>query len=509
MAAQAQQSDYIDDLQDPNELQAQIDAQNNNAVTNAPNAFQQNNALQHAGGSQIGQGMSRLLDDPNIGDPRVVQAKKISSAMQQIIQQSSDGADPDEDPMSKQLRLSQAVAAGMAGISPAIALKANMQAVALQEAQNQQRLLTQQGDYSAANTEALKAKTDAEKLNANYVTYGTIKGKDGLPVYKTVGDPVALYNSDGSRNPDFNKQLQANIAAAKAQGMDSPQFNTVDKFQNAKDNQAMIRAQAQANAADKKASGGMGLTNAAVANSLVMGVVAPNMITRMSREDKEAMMNFAASKGISGIDIAAAQSQMKALNSAAVAQGTRVGNIQVMEQSIGGKGGLADQVLDSLDKVDRTRFPAINAGIIAGKQAVGSPEEARYHVAMQGLITEYARVISGAQGITSDDARHSAEDILRRSNSPEAIKAAIDQIKNGELKAIQNGSDQAIELIAHPERYGAIVRLQMKAGIPVTSVADPDNLPTYGGKSVGTGGPPTRPGQTPSTGWGSVMKSVK
>lgn len=483
--AQNQQSDFIDDLQDPDELQANIAAADDNAVAQAPNQFQQNNALMRAGGNQIGQAVGNLTGDPNVGDPRVVQARKISMAMRQIIQDSSADAPADEDPLAKQQRLASAVASGMANISPQIALKANMQAVALQQASAQQSLLTEQTKNTVSARESTDTKVAAEKQGQVYQVHGVATGKDGLPVYKAVGDPVSMYNGDGSRNPDFNTQLQKNIADAKAQGLQSPQFTTVDKFQNSKDQVAMIRAQAQASAADRKASAAQsGLTDAAVGNSFVMSIVAPNMTTRFSQVDKERMANFAASKGISAIDVAAAQSQMKALNAAAVAQGTRVGNIKVMEQSISAKNGLADQVLQTLDKVDRTRFPALNAGIVTMKNAAGSPEESRYHVAMQGLITEYARVISGAQGVTSDQAREQATDLLKAAGNPAAIRAAVDQIKNGELAAINQGSDQAIELIAHPERYGAIVRVQTKAGIPFTSpdVQDPVSPPTHSGE---------------------------
>lgn len=504
MAQQQQNDDYADDIINPDELQANITAQDDANVAKAPNQFQQNNALMQAGGNQFGQGLAGMTGNQNIGDPRVVQARQVSAAMQQIIQNSNENSPSDESPIDKQQRLAQAVAAGMANISPQIALKANMQAVAMQQAKQQQALLQAQTANEQQTTADNVVKNDAAKMGQVYQVHGVATGKDGLPIYKAVGDPIPMYNPDGSKNPDFNTQLQANIALAKQQGLSAPQFSTVDKFQNSKDQVALIRAQAQAAQADKKAQSSMGLTPDAVANSAVLSIVAPNTVTRFSKDDKEAIANFMAQRGISGVDAAAAQSQMRALNAASVAQGTRVGNITTMEQSIDGKNGLAQQVLNTLGGVDRTRFPALNSGIVAMKNAAGSGPEAAYSTAIQGLVTEYARVISGGTGITSDEARKQATDLLSKASSPEAVRAVVAQIRDGELKAIKNGSDQAIELIAHPERYGAIVRLQQKAGIPVVGL-DPDSPPTY--TPAGGQAQVTAPQRVPaSTGWGTAMK---
>lgn len=513
--SQAQQDDYADDVQDPNAVQAGITADDQSAIVHAGNFSQRNAAVQQAGGNLIGQGFSQMTGDQSVGDPRVVQARKIQSAMSNIIQQANAGADPNESPIDRQERIAIAVAAGMAGISPQIAIKANMQAVALQEARTQQNYLTANTNKVKQVTEDDQTNLDLKKLKANYLVYGSIPGKDGLPVYKTFGQSTQLYNADGTKNPDFAKQMQANIAAAKAAGV-NPLTSTTDEFENSKANVAQIRGQAQATAADKRAQGGgVGLKPDAIANAAVLGVIAPNQITRLGQKDKEAILNFMADKGIYGTDIAAAQSQMRSLNAAAVAIGTRTGNITNMSLAINGKDGLADQVIQALNGVDRTRFPAINAGIIAMKQATGSPAEAKYHVAMQGLVTEYARVISGGTGITTDEARKQASDLLSTAGNPEAVKAAVIQMKDKELQAIKNGSDQAIELIAHPERYGAITRLQNKAGVAAGGMLgmDPDSPVTYSGSTrvpVPTPTPPQLPTPKPpapaSTGWGRVMK---
>lgn len=505
--------DYADDVPDPGLVQANVTAADQSAITSANGFAQRNAAVQQAGGNLIGQGFASITGDDSVGDPRVVQAKRIQTAMSNIISQANAGASPDEAPLDRQERIASAVAAGMAGISPQIALKANMQAVALQEARNQQSLISANVRKVNQVTDDDQTNLDLKKVKANYLVYGTAIGKDGLPVYKTVGDPVAMYNPDGTRNPDFNKSLQANIAAAKAQGMNAPQFDTVDGFNNSKVNAAMMRAQASAAMADKRAIGaGVGLTPDAIANSAVLSVVAPNTVTRLGKEDKEAIQNFFAAKGIYGTDIAAAQSQMKSLNAAAVAIGTRTGNITNMSEAINSKNGLADQVLQTLDGVDRTRFPALNAGIVAMKNAAGNEKEAAYHVAMQGLITEYARVISGGTGITTDEARNQAAALLNVAGNPAAVRAAVIQMKDKELAAIKNGSDQAIELIAHPERYGALMRLQQKAGVAAGGMVgmDPDSPVTYSGNpkynapQMGVG--PQGQLTSPSTGWGHAMQ---
>lgn len=510
--ATTQAEDYANDVPDPGLVQANITAADQSAITTAGNFAQRNAAVQQAGGNLIGQGFASITGDQSVGDPRVVQARRIQTAMSNIISQANAGASPDEAPLDKQERIATAVAAGMAGISPQIALKANMQAVALQEAKQQQALLKANTARVNQVVEADEANTDLKKLKANYLVYGSTPGKDGLPMYKTFGQASQLYNEDGTKNPEFNKQLQANIAAARAAGIQSPLFSTTDEYENSRANVAMLRAQASAAAADKRAAGGgVGLTPDAIANSAVLSVVAPNTVTRLGQKDKEAIQNFFAAKQIYGTDIAAAQSQMKSLNAAAVAIGTRTGNITNMSEAINARGGLADQVMQTLDKVERTRFPALNAGIIAMKNAAGSPQEAAYHVAMQGLITEYARVISGGTGITTDEARKQAEALLNVAGNPEAVKAAVTQMKDKELAAIKNGSDQAIELIAHPERYGALIRLQNKAGVPAGGMIgqDPDSPATYSGTVQYNAPSSPRPGtaSSPSTGWGTAMKT--
>src|SRR5579859_2220963 len=149
----AQQPDLFDDVTDPDALQAGVSAADQTAVDNSRDWASRSIAVSNQGANTAANGLSQVLQNPNIGDPRVVQARKISDAMKTILQDSNQNAPADEDPLDKNLRVSQAIAQRMLGVSPSIALQALAKSQQLQEAKAQQSLLTAQGQEAQQKVE--------------------------------------------------------------------------------------------------------------------------------------------------------------------------------------------------------------------------------------------------------------------------------------------------------------------------------------------------------------------
>jgi hypothetical protein len=158
------------------------------------------------------------------------------------------------------------------------------------------------------------------------------------------------------------------------------------------------------------------------------------------------------------------------MNAAASAIGQRDGKQAYLTSSIP---ALGDKVLDALDAVPRTRFSAINSMLAAGGNATGSPQEARYAASIQGFVNEYARVINGGTGVVSDQARQHAHDLLSTADSPERVKAVIDQLRNEELSSFTGAGQVALEMMVNPDKYKSAVRVSQALGFSALAGVDP------------------------------------
>jgi hypothetical protein len=95
---------------------------------------------------------------------------------------------------------------------------------------------------------------------------------------------------------------------------------------------------------------------------------------------------------------------------------------------------------------------------------LSDPGEKAYAGAIQSFINTYARVISGGTGTSTDSAREEAWNLLRKADGPEAVKAAVQQLAVNELGVVRQASSTAVEALAHPDKYGAILKIQQKLG---------------------------------------------
>lgn len=134
--------------------------------------------------------------------------------------------------------------------------------------------------------------------------------------------------------------------------------------------------------------------------------------------------------------------------------------------------GMGQNVLDTLQGVTRTDWRPLNAGIAAGNTAFSDPGEKAYGVAIQSFVNDYARVVAGGTGVSTDSAREDAKALISRADGPAAVKAAVQQMAVKETQIIRSASDSAIEVLSNPNKYPTLSKIQDKLRIKYPSNAD-------------------------------------
>jgi len=352
--------------------------------------------------------------------------------------------------------------------------------------------LAAQTSQMQASAEDQAAKAEAAKADAQYVVVDSSPGPDGLPRYRKFGDSFSPYNDQGLVGPQaFSAAKAAAFSEAKAQGAQSPVLVSVKDFENSKAQAAAIRAQAQA----LKATQPSMFADDPGALDQLTGAYAlhgASALTRMPAADRAAVIKNLYAKGLTYADASEAQLQYAALQHAINTGATRTGQVAFLSNEIPGQ---AQNVLDALNGVDRTRVQAVNGLIASGKTQFGDANEARYATALQGLLSPYARLIAGATGVTSDAARNDAYAILSKQQSPDQVKAVIDQIVNRELTVARQAGEGVIEMARSSTRYSALRKVAEKLGVPVSQLGgDPDTV--MGPAVPSLGSPATAPPST-------------
>lgn len=174
------------------------------------------------------------------GGPAVTQARRTQAAMQDIMSQVNANSDPNEDPLTKQLRQAQAISQGMIGVDPNVALRAQDQAVRLSQAAKQQQLLSLQTDVErqTLSNEQYKSQVDRNTPKILYTAVDQGKDENNMPLgYK----PVKAYDLT---DPNTAAQLRADMQAAQDSG--SPlQVMTPDQMAQTKLQSAQAAGQAR------------------------------------------------------------------------------------------------------------------------------------------------------------------------------------------------------------------------------------------------------------------------
>lgn len=401
-------------------------------------------------------------------DPRVVQAQALQSRMKDIL--NNVGPSPDgEDPLDLQLRQANAVARGVIDINPQVAMQAAAQATKLQQAKFQQAQL----QASTQNTQAEATKRTLENKIEKVVLHTQPSiGEDGnisMPQITATLDP---------NDPNFSTQLNAAQADAQSRGLTVLPSLSSD-FESSLKASSLMSAQMKLGMQDRKfahdeqmanlrsqLAAQSGLTEDGLKTATLNQIMNPDMVTRMKPGDKVAMQNYMAAEGITGQDIQSARLEQRGLQAAATTAGRRDGNISVLANSMDGMGA---QVLDTLKQVDRGNVQMLNQAFASGRTQFGNANETRYAAAINSFVNEYARVIAGGTNQTTDASRAEAMSLINRAQSPEQVKAVVDQLGNKETQIVKGASEEAIEQLANPKRYSHLSAISEKLGIGATN----------------------------------------
>lgn len=108
----------------------------------------------------------------------------------------------------------------------------------------------------------------------------------------------------------------------------------------------------------------------------------------------------------------------------------------------------ADLIVELSDKVGRTKFPVVNAALLAGKRQILGDDDATLLLgALTEFTAEYAKIIEGSaasSGGASVESRRKAESLVTDAMSKGTLKKQIDQMKQIMAWSL-GGYDAAIE----------------------------------------------------------------
>lgn len=396
------------------------------------------NAATRANFAAAGQAISNLFPSP-----AVQKARQVQSALQSV----NVAQNPDESDLDFSIRQLQAQRDAVAHVDPQSAAQLNTQLLKLGNMKVEQQHLLSQDQREQANFDAEAGKRAFDKST-------------GSLAYAVTQDPKSEFGYSAKAfdvsNPDDVEQLKS-AAKSGAQIMSASQaaqlFGKTD-VASMRLQQSLAKAQADANALSPE-----GL-------NMIAGTYAidPNALARQPASVRDKVINHLAEVGITPTDMAAARAQIRFLNSDATAVGRRAGNIDILQNELGGMG---QQVLQTLQGVNRTSWTSLNALIAAGKASMSDPGEKAYAGAIQSFVNTYARVISGGTGQSTDSAREEAWALLRKTDGPAAVQAAVRQLAQNELAVVKQASSTAVEALSHPDKYGAILKIQQKLGFKV------------------------------------------
>lgn len=167
----------------------------------------------------------------------------------------------------------------------------------------------------------------------------------------------------------------------------------------------------------------------------------------------------------------AAGAEYKGAQAGARSVGTRSANFELAKSEAY---SMADQVVDTSAKFNRTRFTPVNTLISAFESKTGSTEVREMGAAFNSFINAYARAISPVGAPTVSDKSH-AREMLSQADSHAQVVAVIGQLKK--------------EMVAAGEAPGAVRAIQRKAigeGVRATRGMEPV------APMQGSGAPPTK-----------------
>ena len=390
-------------------------------------------------GAALGQLFGRML----VGNPAVAQAQQVrqaaSDAMSSVGPQGNDESD-----LTYQLRQARAMHDAVAPYDPNAAMQLADRIVTLHQAQQQQDLLS-----TRESGEKQEQLLRAENIGRLVV---------GSPDFKQSYGTISRFMPDGvTPNPDFDAQRKALLdknpgaLVTTQQGWDTAKASLAE---------AAIKMEGELKVAKAKALaqiGGPLTEDLTKSNIEAYAVHGPSAWNRLPPAERNAARMYMTAVGLHENDLLAAYNEAAAVKAEGVAAAHRVGNIDVLQNSLA---PLGQNLVEAAQNVDRGRLSIINAAVRAGHLSFNDPNERRFALALNAFDTEYARAMSGGTGITQVGAREDTKALLPPSSDLAAIKAAVDQVVNKELASLKQAGDQALEVVANPQKYKALVKVQ-------------------------------------------------
>lgn len=196
--------------------------------------------------------------------------------------------------------------------------------------------------------------------------------------------------------------------------------------------------------------------------------------SRMTPDERNAVLAYEQSKGLSGFDMAGAKAELTGLYAGMKAAGTREANVQMVNQELQ---PMRDVIIKNLDGVTRTDFTPLNSAIAAGASRFGSTAETNYAASLNSFVNSYARLMGGATGVTSDQARNDAYELLNKAQTKEQVIGVLHQLADNETAAIQKGTDNAVYMMANMTKYPKLMKIAGKLGYSFDDLASGANEP--------------------------------
>jgi len=219
---------YSGGVPDPNELLSEQQA-----------SYAQELARSH-GSAQAGIAIASGLQNFNGGGPQMQEAQMVQSRMRQILQTVNDGADPNEDPLTKQMRIAQAMQSGLMAVSPRAAMAAGDKTVEIAQAQKQQALLNTKQQEAQVSLDKSRFDFGVEQNTPQTVVLARSLGKD----QNGLDQGFEEYKSYDATDPASAAKMRADMQAAQDQGINVTPMKIGDLI-NGKNQAAITRGQYQ------------------------------------------------------------------------------------------------------------------------------------------------------------------------------------------------------------------------------------------------------------------------
>jgi len=383
------------------------------------------------------------------------QQRMATLAAQQALTQMEPQGD-DESDMRYQMRLIRTQRDAAAKYSPEMAASLNTQLLKLRAAEIEQQSLVDQNsrqneeeaDRHAQNQLVQGAEQAEAASGANYYLVGPDNRLIGRYDMYQANERQALA-ADKSSNPQARLYNQADY---------DKYVSTLQEIAERAKEAAAARAQMRAQLGIAPGSEGM-----------LAAQYATGFAGRMTAPERAVAINTLQDRGVTLADQAAARADIAALQSGARAIGQRQANLAVIEQSLG---PLGDKATGAIAALNPSQLRILNAALNFGRMHVNDPLVYRALTATQSLRTEYARLMRGG-AMPDDHAMEEAKKLI-----PDNVTAAVmgkitDQIRNGEVPALEEGSNLALDAYVNPGKWRGLIALSSKLGIAVDDLAGP------------------------------------